>query len=271
MLFSALSLLAAGAVARPHLAARQAGAQSWTTSSDGSSQLASQDAPVSGAGNANGARGWTLTVDDSSAGVKQTINGFGAAVTDSTVSNFNALSSDDQAALIKDLVTPDGANFQLLRHSIASSDMSPNSYSYDDNNGQADPNLGSFNLGDSGNAMAAMLSQFRQAQGNLTILGSSWSAPAWMKSDDNTLNTDNADAFAQYFVKYLQAYQSAGAPIDYITIQNEPLHNGPTDFTMGVDAQTSGNLIQNNIGPALSAASLNTKIWAYDHNTGKAS
>jgi glucosylceramidase len=28
-------------------------------------------------------------------------------------------------------------------------------------------------------------------------------------------------------------------------------------------------LIQNYIGPALANAGLNTKVWAYDHNTGE--
>ena len=29
-------------------------------------------------------------------------------------------------------------------------------------------------------------------------------------------------AYAQYFVKYLQAYQAQGVPVDYVSAQNEP-------------------------------------------------
>ena len=35
--------------------------------------------------------------------------------------------------------------------------------------------------------------------------------------------------FANYFVKYIQAYQAAGIPIDYISLQNEPLYV-PADY-----------------------------------------
>jgi glucosylceramidase len=34
-------------------------------------------------------------------------------------------------------------------------------------------------------------------------------------------------------------------------------------------AQESANLIENYIGPAIANAGISTKIWAYDHNTGK--
>lgn len=36
---------------------------------------------------------------------------------------------------------------------------------------------------------------------------------------------------------------------------------------MYIYADESGSLIQNNVGPALRSAGLNTEIWAYDHNT----
>jgi glucan endo-1,6-beta-glucosidase len=85
---------------------------------------------------------------------------------------------------------------------------------------------------------------------------------------NNNLNHDYVDVYAQYFVKYLQAFESGGASVDAITIQNEPLNPQSSYPTMYVYADESANLIQDNVGPALSAAGPSTKIWAYDHNTG---
>jgi O-glycosyl hydrolase len=264
----------------------RAGATSTTSSYDGNTKLQANAAPVQGAGNANGESPWSLSIDDTSSGYKQKITGFGAAVTDSTVTTFNTLSSDTLSQLLNDLMTPSGANFAFMRHTIGASDLSGNPvYTYDDNGGNADPNLSGFGLGDRGTAMAALLAQMKKLQSSLTIFGSPWSPPGWMKlnneieggTDNNNLNDGylngnmgaDASAFAQYFVKYIQAYNSAGANIDGITIQNEPLNSNGGYPTMYMFAEEQAELIQSYVGPALSSAGLDTKIWAYDHNTGK--
>jgi O-glycosyl hydrolase len=95
-------------------------------------------------------------------------------------------------------------------------------------------------------------------------------------STNNNLNdgylTNNgpqySSAFAEYFVKYIQAFESQGAHIDAITIQNEPLNSQAGYPTMYMFDYEQADLIQNYIGPALANAGLNTKVWAYDHNTG---
>jgi len=253
--------------------------QAFASSSDGALKLSAYSAPVKGAASPPpGASTWKLEIDDTPSGYKQTIDGFGAAVTDATVAVFNKLPASKLSELLNQLLTPAGANFAMMRHTIASSDLSADpSYSYDDNNGKPDPSLSSFNLGDRGTAMARLLARMKGIQSALTILGSPWSAPGWMKlngvlqgtTDRNNLNPAYVSQFAQYFVNYIQAYQNLGAPIDAITIQNEPLMSKNEMPTMYVFADESGNLIQQNIGPALRAAGLNTGVWAYDHNTGE--
>jgi glucosylceramidase len=76
------------------------------------------------------------------------------------------------------------------------------------------------------------------------------------------------DAYARYFVKYLQAMQAQGITIDAITPQNEPLnpYNNPS-MVMQPDEQA--NFIKNNLGPQIRAAGFQTKIIAYDHNTDR--
>jgi len=84
--------------------------------------------------------------------------------------------------------------------------------------------------------------------------------------------------FAGYFVKYLQAYSAAGINVDYISLQNEPLYV-PGDYPgMCMPASAGGSCgavasptdqttaLRDYILPALSAASLTSKVLVYDHN-----
>lgn len=266
-------LIIAASTASP-LEPRASAASAYCSSRDGTYTLTPFDAPVPGPGTANGQSTWALSVDDTAAGHKQQITGFGAAVTDATVATFNSLPAEKLDALLATLMTSAGADFSLVRHTIASSDLSADpAYSYADSG----PSMGSFGLGDRGAAMAALLARMRGLKDGLTILGSSWSAPGWMKLNgvlagttvDNNLDPDYRSSLADYFVRYLQAFASAGASVDAITIQNEPLNSNADYPTMYVFADESADIISQNVAPALKAAGLSTQIWAYDHNTGK--
>ena len=252
----------------------RAGASAWCSSADGQYKLSQIDGPALGANNP-GLDNWKFTISEKS-GLKQIIKGFGACVTDGTVTAFNRLSEDARSALLRDLMSPEGLNFNLMRHTIASSDLSADpAYSYDDHGGSVDTSLSGFNLGDRGNAMVSMLAEMRRLQPDLTILGSPWAPPGWMQLDgvitgtttNNNLNHQYVDGYAQYFVKYLQAYDQGGAHIDAITIQNEPLNSRAQMPTMYIFADESGALIRDKIGPAIRQAGLTTQIWAFDHNT----
>ncbi|CAK4034401.1 glucan endo-1,6-glucosidase [Lecanosticta acicola] len=231
-----------------------------------------------------GGQEWNINIDDSSAGHKQAITGFGAAVTDATVSTFNSLSSSTLSKLLGTLVTPSGANFNLMRHTIGSSDLTPDgaAYSYDDSSAP-DTSLSKFALGSKGTAMANLLASMKKQNSNMKILGSSWSPPGWMKTNqalmgnltNNNLSdryldssqTDYSTAFANYFVKYIQAFNKLGANVDAITIQNEPVWSTAGYPSMYMYDYEQGNLIQYSVGPALANANLATSIWAYDANT----
>lgn len=281
------TLLGLAAVSQASPAEKRAGtASAFSSNSAGNYKLSSIATPVQGAGSPGSESTWKLTIDDTSSGHKQTIVGFGAAVTDATVISFNTLSSSSLQTLLNQLMTGSGADFSLMRHTIGASDLSNDpAYTYDDNGGSVDTTLSGFDIGDRGNAMAKMLASMKSLQSNLKIFGSPWSAPGWMKLDgvidgattNNNLNdgylsggtgtSGYASAFAQYFVKYIQAFKNLGAPIDAITIQNEPLNSQSGYPTMYVYADESAQLIQDYIGPAISNAGLDTDIWAYDHNT----
>jgi glucosylceramidase len=122
-----------------------------------------------------------------------------------------------------------------------------------------------------------MLKEMKRIQPEMVLLGSPWSPPGWMQLDgvimgsetNNSLDHRYADAFARYFVKYIEAYEKAGAHVDAITLQNEPLANKAGMPSMYIGANESAYLIRNHVGPMLRKAGLDTEIWAFDHNTGK--
>lgn len=132
-----------------------------------------------------------------------------------------------------------------------------------------------FDLGDQGTAMAKLLARMQALQPELTLLGSPWSPPGWMKLNhvvdgttiNNNLNHGYASSYGQYFVRYMQAYAKLGATVNAITIQNEPLNSQAGMPTMYIYADESGSLISQTVGPALARAGLDVAIWAYDHNT----
>lgn len=248
------------------------------TSSDGIYNLTSYDAPVMQTG---GHATWSLTADDTSSGYKQTIVGFGAAVTDATVTVFSALPGPKRAALYEELFTtngPESVGMSLMRHTVGASDLSSYEYSYDQtpDNIAPDPTCGNFSLEDPGHSMVDMIAEFKKVNPDIRLLGSVWSPPGWMKNNhvqdgngtDNTFNMKWAGAYGEYFVKYIQAFGKKGVHVDAITIQNEPLNSNPGYPTMYLPANESTSIIQNHVGPSLKSAGLDTEVWAYDHNTG---
>lgn len=104
----------------------------------------------------------------------------------------------------------------------------------------------------------------------MKIMASPWSPPGWMKNTDTMMGGSllpaDYTAFANYFVKYIEAYQAAGIPIDYISLQNAPLNSTTAHPSMEMDAQTELNVLRGYVLPALQAAGLSTQVLVYEHN-----
>jgi glucosylceramidase len=135
--------------------------------------------------------------------------------------------------------------------------------------GQTDVNLQNFSLRKDQSKVIPLLKQILAINPNIKILGSPWTPPTWMKSNDSSIGGSLLPqyyaAYAQYFVKYIQAMKGEGINIDAVTVQNEPL-NGGNNPSMLMSAAEEIDFIKNNLGPAFQAASINTKIIVYDHN-----
>ncbi|MGV8877401.1 MAG: glycoside hydrolase family 30 protein [Sphingobacteriaceae bacterium] len=205
----------------------------------------------------------------------QPIDGFGFTFTGGSATLINALPNADKAALLKELFLTEGEaiGISYLRISIGASDLDEHAFTYNDlPAGQTDNSLSKFSLAPDQTDPIPLLKQILLLNPAIKILGSPWSAPAWMKTNNSSkggaLNTQYYATYASYFVKYIHGMAKQGIPIDAITIQNEPL-NPKNNPSMVMTAEEQGNFIKNNLGPAFKAAGIKTKIILYDHNADR--
>jgi glucosylceramidase len=245
------------------------GLEIWLTTGNQTALLERQPTALTLPG--GGLQATRIQVD---AGVRyQVMEGFGAALTDAAAWNIQyRLTPDQRDALMTSLFSPtDGIGISYLRVPVGSSDYSKTSYTYNDMPaGQQDPNLDQFSIA---HDLAYIIPQLKQAttlNPQLKIMASPWSPPAWMKTPNvingGSMNPTYYPALANYFVKFVQAYEAEGVPIDAITIQNEPQHVTSGMPSMGMSASEQALFIRDHLGPAFASQGITTKILAWDHN-----
>ena len=91
--------------------------------------------------------------------------------------------------------------------------------------GGSDILLKNFTIDYARNYTIPLLLKIKIINPKLKIIASPWSAPAWMKNTDSLLGADNAyliytyfTVYAIYWVRLLQAFNSAGVFIDALTV-----------------------------------------------------
>lgn len=205
----------------------------------------------------------------------QGIDGFGYCLTGGSAMLIHHMQPAARTALLKELFDTSGTNIGVsyLRISIGASDLDDRVFSYDDlPAGATDPQLAHFSLAPDRRHLIPVLKEILAINPHIKLLGSPWSAPAWMKTNNDTrggsLKREYYDAYAQYFVKYIQGMKAEGITIDAITVQNEPLHPG-NNPSMFMPAEEQALFIKSSLGPAFAAAGINTKIIVYDHNADR--
>ncbi len=223
----------------------------------------------SGTGNA----GTTIEVDTTQ--TFQSIDGFGYTLTGGSASLLNALPASTLDPLLKELFLWDSTNIGVsyLRISIGASDLSATTFTYNDMpTGETDATLAHFSIDREKQDLIPILKKIIALNPSIKILGSPWSAPVWMKTKNSfvggSLKPEYYSAYANYFVKYIQAMKEEGISIDAITPQNEPLHGG-NNPSMVMQAAEQATFIKDHLGPAFVAAGIATKIIAYDHNADR--
>ncbi|AHM63355.1 O-glycosyl hydrolase [Flammeovirgaceae bacterium 311] len=205
----------------------------------------------------------------------QAIDGFGYTLTGGSALHLNRMNAAARSALLQELfaTTENNIGVSYLRVSVGASDLDEKPFSYNDlPAGQTDPTLAQFSLAPDRENLIPVLKEILAINPDILIMGSPWSPPAWMKTNNDTrggsLKPEYYDVYAQYLVKYIQEMAAEGIRIDALTVQNEPLHPGNNPSLLML-AEDQAIFIKNHLGPAFEAANIDTKIIIYDHNADR--
>lgn len=212
-----------------------------------------------------------ITVDDGRR--FQTMDGFGAAMTDSSAWLLEKkLTAAQRDKVMRNLFDPlYGIGISFVRVPLGASDLSLNHYSYDEMpKGERDPGLAHFSIAHDRAYILPSLRQALKLNPAISVMVTPWSPPGWMKTKDSMIGgqlkpADSSD-FAAYLAKSVSAYEQAGIPVKYLSLQNEPLYETKDYPGTLMLADQERNLIAKFVGPALKKASPKTSILAYDHN-----
>src|SRR5438067_11583943 len=200
----------------------------------------------------------------------QTFLGIGGALTDASAETFALVPKEKQRELLSAYFDDQhGIGYKLARTNIHSCDFSSSSYTYIT---EGDKLLKSFNVDHDKKYRIPFIKQVLAAtRGRLNIFGSPWSPPAFMKENNDMLHGGKLkpefyQAWADYYAKFIKAYQKEGIPVWGITIQNEPMATQRWESCI-YTAEEERDFLKNYLGPTMHREGLgDKKILAWDHN-----
>ncbi|MBQ6795495.1 MAG: RICIN domain-containing protein [Clostridia bacterium] len=185
------------------------------------------------------------------------------------------LSQAEKEAVISNLFSEEGLNLSAGRMALGNSDFSINrSQSYDElpEGVETDYNLDYFSIDSDREYMLPYIEAAEKVRPDLPIWGSPWSPPSWMKNNktiygqhgDNTIiwTDEILKTYAQYFVKYVEAYRAEGHNVYMVMPQNEPTMNTAYSSCVWTGEQLNV-FIRDYLYPAFQKAGLseNTDIY----------
>jgi glucosylceramidase len=200
----------------------------------------------------------------------QTFLGIGGALTDASAEVFAQLPAAKQRELLTAYFDEhQGIGYKLARTNIHSCDFSSSSYTYVD---EGDGQLKSFSIEPDRKYRIPFIKQALAATaGKLNIFASPWSPPAFMKDNQDILHGGKLkpefhQSWANYYTKFIKAYQREGVPIWGVSIQNEPMATQKWESCI-YTAEEERDFLKNYLGPTLKREGLaDKKVIAWDHN-----
>lgn len=243
-----------------------------TTSGDRSQQLTESEVEPAGTSTTDDA----IVLTDRTA---QEIDGFGFALTYASCYNLYRLPESERKALLEKTFSPTGGyGVSYVRISIGCNDFSSKLYTLADFKGPDSDPLQNFSLSaDEKDYVIPVLKEILAMNPGLKIFASPWTAPLWMKVDDNTNKNFKPEwtgrrlyegyrrVYGDYFVRFIRAMAAEGITIHAVSPQNEPLNWGNC-ASMYMPYAEEADFVRDGLAPALHDAGLATKIYLYDHN-----
>ncbi len=219
----------------------------------------------------------TVTVNDAS--TAQSWEGFSGAFNEMGWEYLSMLSEGDRNRALQLLFGVDGCHFPIARIPMGSSDYGMDRYTLDEvPEGSTDLTMSSFSIARDEERLIPFVKAAQAVRTDLRFWASPWTPPTWMKDgpfnddspfDGGSMKGDAAtlEAFAQYFVRFVQEYAQRGIDIEIVSPQNEPGYSG-TYPTCAWAPETYRDFVGLHLGPALADASLDVGVMLGTFNGG---
>lgn len=158
---------------------------------------------------------------------KQEVLGFGGCFNELGWETLQIASDESRKAFLDELFLPGGCNFNYGRVPIGANDFSIDWYSCDDT--PDDFALEHFNIDRDKKYTIPFIREAQKRQQEFPVFASPWSPPVWMKVPKVynygiiRMEKQVLWAYANYFVKFVQAYAEEGIDVFQVHVQNEPM------------------------------------------------
>lgn len=210
----------------------------------------------------------------------QKFHGFGGALTEAAAHIYGQMSEEKKQAIIEDCYGESGLRYNIGRIHMNSCDFALGNYTYVE---EGDMELKTFDISHDRKEILPMLADAKKARRNwaeekeaeIRFLMSPWSPPAFMKTNGEMnhggkLKENCYEAWANYFVKFIEEYRKEGVEIAWLTVQNEPMAVQTWDSCVYTSEEES-RFVRDYLGPALEKAGLSDiGIFVWDHNKEEA-
>lgn len=199
----------------------------------------------------------------------QTVEGFGGAFTEAAAESFLSLDEEAREEFLEGYFGAEGLCYSLGRIHMNSCDFALGNYTYVE---EGDETLETFNIEHDRRAIIPLVKKAMEcAGGELSLLVSPWSPPAYMKTNGEMnhggkLKKEYYKLWAQYYVKFILACKEEGLTIRYLTVQNEPAAVQTWDSCIYTGTE-EGSFAADFLCPALREAGLSEiQVFIWDHN-----
>ncbi|KAG7376292.1 hypothetical protein PHYPSEUDO_013794 [Phytophthora pseudosyringae] len=203
----------------------------------------------------------------------QSIIGFGGAFTDASAINVYLLDSGLQDILVDAYFGDNGLQYTIGRVPIGSTDFSLTIYSYNDVEGDLAMENFSIDM-DKDKKIPFIQRAMEKSSRGLKMFASSWAPPAWMTTENTTINCavqgypggEYWEALALYYSKFVSAYEDEGVTIWAMTTQNEPTEQFAFKNwqSLRFNVTTERDFIKRDLGPRMKADHPDLKIIMMD-------
>ncbi|HEX2950909.1 MAG TPA: glycosyl hydrolase [Armatimonadota bacterium] len=195
----------------------------------------------------------------------QVIDGFGGCFNELGWIALTHLPEAERARIFDRLFAPDGdLRFTQCRLPVGANDYSAEWYSYSEV--ADDYAMEHFSIERDRHYLIPYIKEAYRRQPQLRLFASPWSPPTWMKFprayNHGTLiwEKENLQAYALYFLKFIQAYAAEGITIHQLHVQNEPMSDQKFPSCVWSGEQFR-DFIVNYLGPLFDTHHCDTEIW----------